>query len=195
MARGGSLRLPGFPEFEQVVSELKQSSNDIPSPDFQVCIPVPNGLVIKQNLVDYWASCDMFSNEIASLVAEHNKKYNPQGLKRGHAEGGSILHWHSEVLSNMFFKALFWFHGFHFNIFRFVVCNSMQLLNIFSSYFEKDQGGESNEEAPAAKKLKVDKTVKLAEHEATIQEKFLGHWKMFFVLGMFWECSGNVLFP
>ena len=51
----------------------------------------------------------------------------------------------------------------------------MQLLNIFSSYFEKDQGGESNEEAPAAKKLKVDKTVKLAEHEATIQEKFLGH--------------------
>lgn len=59
--------------------------------------------------------------------------------------------------------------------FRFVVCNSMQLLNSFSSYFEKDQGGESNEEAPAAKKLKVDKTVKLAEHEATIQEKFLGH--------------------
>ena len=103
MARAGSLRLPGFPEFEQVVSELKQSSSDIPCPDFQVCIPVPNnGLVIKQNLVDYWAACDMFSNEIASLVADHNKKYNPQGLKRGHAEAASIFDLNFVKLHNLF---------------------------------------------------------------------------------------------
>ena len=45
---------------------------------------------------------------------------------------------------------------------------------VLFSYFARS-GGESNEESPAAKKLKVDKTVKLAEHEAKIQEKYFGH--------------------
>ena len=83
MCRSGSLRLPGFPEFEAVVNDLKTNGNEVAVPDFQVCIPVPNGLAIKQNLVDYWTSCDLFQVDISDLLKKHNEKYNPHGVKRG----------------------------------------------------------------------------------------------------------------
>ena len=83
MCRSGSLRLPGFPEFEAVVNDLKTNGNEVAVPDFQVCIPVPNGLAIKQNLVDYWTSCDLFHVDMSDLLKKHNEKYNPHGVKRG----------------------------------------------------------------------------------------------------------------
>ena len=83
MCRSGSLRLPGFPEFETVVNDLKTNGNEVAAPDFQVCIPVPNGVAIKQNLVDYWTACDLFQVEVEDLVKKHNEKYNPHGVKRG----------------------------------------------------------------------------------------------------------------
>lgn len=86
MARSSSLTLPGFPDFEKVVAELKSSATETATPDFEVCVPVPNGLAIKQSLVDYWSSMDMFSTDMASLLEKHNKKYNVHGIKRGHAE-------------------------------------------------------------------------------------------------------------
>eukprot|EP00435_Cladocopium_sp_Y103_P053758 s494_g17.t1 len=83
MCRSGSLKLPGFPSFESVVADLKKSANEADSPDFQVCVAVPNGLAIKQNLVDYWSGIDTFQLQVADLVEAHNKKYNPHGIKRG----------------------------------------------------------------------------------------------------------------
>lgn len=103
MCRSGSLKLPGFPEFEQVVNELKQKANSVPTPEFQVCLPVPGALAIKQNLVDYWLGNDMFAVEMTSLVEAHNKKYNPQGIKRGHAEvEGNLVMNHKALVSSAF---------------------------------------------------------------------------------------------
>ena len=90
MCRSGSLRLPGFPEFESVVNDLKTNGNEVAPPDFQVCIPVPNGLAIKQNLVDYWTACDLFQMDIEDLVKKHNEKYNPHGVKRGAVQESSL---------------------------------------------------------------------------------------------------------
>ena len=83
MCRQGSLKLPGFPEFESVVTDLKKNNTDIPPPEFTVCIPVPNGLAIRQNLIDHWMDNDQFQVEMADVLKEHNEKYNPHGVKRG----------------------------------------------------------------------------------------------------------------
>ena len=83
LCRSGSLKLPGFPSFESVVADLKNNAHEPPVPDFQVCVPVPNGLAIKQNLVDYWTAIDTFQVPMAELLEAHNKKYNPHGIKRG----------------------------------------------------------------------------------------------------------------
>ncbi len=88
MCCSGSLKLPGFPEFEQVVNGLKTSSSDLPSPEFQVCLPVPNGIAIKQNLVDYWMGSETFQVEMADMLEQHNSKYNKHGTKRGCTETG-----------------------------------------------------------------------------------------------------------
>eukprot|EP00438_Fugacium_kawagutii_P015340 Skav217456 [mRNA] locus=scaffold1289:122745:123968:- [translate_table: standard] len=121
MARSSSLAMPGFPDFEKVVSELKSSATETATPDFEVCVPVPNGLAIKQSLVEYWSSMDMFSTDMASLLEQHNKKYNTHGIKRGHAE-------------------------------------------------VENSNGDNKVEV-SSKKLRVDQSVKLAEHEATIADK------------------------
>jgi hypothetical protein len=41
-------------------------------------------LAIKDNLVEYWSKEEhLFSVEMARLLVEHNKNYNPHGVKRG----------------------------------------------------------------------------------------------------------------
>eukprot|EP00435_Cladocopium_sp_Y103_P022359 s514_g5.t1 len=83
LPRAGTLKLPGFPEFEQVIADLKKNNTDLAPPDFQVCVPVPNGVAIKQNLIDYWSGQELFQVEMQDLLQNHNVKYNPHGVKRG----------------------------------------------------------------------------------------------------------------
>ena len=65
---------------------MKKNAHDVPVPTFEVCVPVPNGLAIKQNLVDYWNGIESFQLEVGELVKKHNAKYNPHGIKRGASE-------------------------------------------------------------------------------------------------------------
>lgn len=83
------MKLPGFPDFEKMVGELKNASNEGPQPSFEVCVPVPNGLAIKQNLVNYWSGMDQFSVDIQEVVKSHNEKYNPHGVKRGASDNST----------------------------------------------------------------------------------------------------------
>ncbi|CAK9109458.1 unnamed protein product [Durusdinium trenchii] len=121
MCRSGSLKLPGFPNFESVVSELKTSTAESPTPAFEVCIPVPNGLAIKQNLVDYWSGMDAYQLQVADMVKAHNQKYNPHGTKRGASD--------------------------------------------------MSQGDQGTAGKAVAKKICIDNTVKVADHEASIADK------------------------
>ena len=84
MARAGSLKIPGFPQFESVVQEMKLTK-EIAAPQYEVTVALSNGtLAIKENLVEYWSKEEhLFSVEMARLLVEHNKKYNPHGVKRG----------------------------------------------------------------------------------------------------------------
>lgn len=82
--------LKGFPNFDAAASELQQAAN-LPQPTYEVCIPLPNGdLAIQENLVELWSTKhDMFQRETQELLEEHNKKYNPRGVKRSLDHGGS----------------------------------------------------------------------------------------------------------
>lgn len=88
MCRAGQLKLPGFPDFESAVSDFKKTNEDLPSPDYQVCCPVPNGIAIKQNLVEYWMGSEMFQLQMEELCKDHNEKYNKHGVKRGCSSEG-----------------------------------------------------------------------------------------------------------
>ncbi|CAK9088334.1 Uncharacterized protein SCF082_LOCUS41712 [Durusdinium trenchii] len=85
-ARGGQLKLAGFPNFKSVVSELqKKHSKKMASPEYSVCTPLQDGtLVVKQALIDLWTTKHpLFAGE--DLIKAHNAKYNPRGVKRGGA--------------------------------------------------------------------------------------------------------------
>lgn len=90
MARANSLRLPGFPKFERVVRELS-NKKDLETPQYEVSVPLGNGcLAIKEALIEYWGKEEnLFAAEMASVVKEHNAKYNPKGIKRGAAGSSS----------------------------------------------------------------------------------------------------------
>lgn len=78
------LWLKGFPNFQAIAGEL-QNAADMPAPKYEVCLPLPNGdLAIQQSLIDLWTTKRaMFERETSELVAQHNEKYNPRGIKRG----------------------------------------------------------------------------------------------------------------
>lgn len=123
MARASSLKLPGFPKFESVVQELN-NMREIAPPQYEVTVALGNGgLAIKENLLEYWLKEEhLFATEMAHALKEHNKKYNPKGIKRGAPE----------------------------------VAN-----------------GEAQQDQ-AAKKIKVEASIKGLDHEATMEDKFLG---------------------
>lgn len=83
MCRAGSLKIPGFPQFETVVSDLKKNNAELPVPEYEVRVAVPNGCAIKQNLVDYWLASEHYQAEMAEVLKDHNAKWNPHGVKRG----------------------------------------------------------------------------------------------------------------
>ena len=83
MARAGELRLPAFPNFSNVISELS-AKQELPAPNYEVCVGLANGtLVLKQNLVSYWSKCSVHGDDFQALLKAHNEKYNPRGVKRG----------------------------------------------------------------------------------------------------------------
>ncbi len=89
LARAGSLQLPGFPSFDQVVTELNTAS-ELKAPEYAVTVALADGtLAIQESLIQQWSGNEMFELEANELIAEHNKKYNPRGVKRGVEENGS----------------------------------------------------------------------------------------------------------
>lgn len=56
-ARDGKLKIPGFPNFQSVISELKKSGQSTKAPEYAICTPLADGgLVIKQALIELWTT-------------------------------------------------------------------------------------------------------------------------------------------
>ena len=118
--------LAGFPNFENMVKELK-CAEELPSPQYEVCIPLPDGhLAIQEGIVQLWTTkYDLFVAEASELIADHNKKFNPKGVKRSLDQGTT------------------------------------------------NQGSETADQ-PAAKRICVEETVKTADCESSMADKWHG---------------------
>lgn len=76
MARKGSLKLPGWPDFNKAVATLQQ-----PSAAFE------GALVIKQCLLDlYMTKHPEFRDVTEKALEEHNAEFNENGLTAGGEE-------------------------------------------------------------------------------------------------------------
>ena len=89
LARGGELKISGFPDFAGTLSEIKQFQR-APQPTYQVCVALGDGsLIIRQSLVEFWTvKHSNFADKTKQLVETHNKEFNPKGLQRGSEEEG-----------------------------------------------------------------------------------------------------------
>ena len=87
MARNKEFQIAGFPDFAGTLSDLKQYRRT-PQPNYEVCVATGEGhLVITEALVSFWCvKHSQFSSELEKIKSEHDKEFNPKGLKRGHAE-------------------------------------------------------------------------------------------------------------
>lgn len=84
MAKTGDFKIEGFPDFKATLEELK-AFQKCPMPTFQVCVAAGQSLVVKDALVQFWASKPEFSQKVQELLANHDKEFNTTGLKRGQA--------------------------------------------------------------------------------------------------------------
>ena len=83
MARSKEVNISGFPDFEGVLQDLKQYQRT-PMPTYSVTVPTPEALVITEALVQFWTvKHSQFADDMMKLKDEHDKEFNPQGLKRG----------------------------------------------------------------------------------------------------------------
>jgi len=87
LARNGHLKLEGFPNFKKAVEDLKNVEPP-PQPDYSVCIPLNDALVIKEATIDQWMGKSDFETEMAALIKSHNDEFNKKGLKRGSQANG-----------------------------------------------------------------------------------------------------------
>ena len=78
--------MPGFPNFQQTVSELK-SVTPPPQGDYAVTIAVGDSLIIREALVEQWSSKGDFKDDMEKVLTEHNSVYNKKNLKRGADNG------------------------------------------------------------------------------------------------------------
>jgi len=64
----GKLKIPGFPNFKAVLTELQKSAVTSSRPTYSICTPLPDGgLVIKSALIELWTvKNDGFKDEAAS---------------------------------------------------------------------------------------------------------------------------------
>ena len=82
LARSGSLDVPGFPNFSQAITELKSVQRP-PQPDYSVCIPLGEALVINEASIQQWMDKQDYQTEMKKLVTDHNNEFNKRGIKRG----------------------------------------------------------------------------------------------------------------
>lgn len=78
-ARSGTLNLPGFPDYDGLLTALRSSTAvDTSNDKFNVCVQRHSSLVVLKALAERWLDSE-FAERARSLITEHNKKFNPDG--------------------------------------------------------------------------------------------------------------------
>lgn len=85
MARKGSLKLPGWPDFNNAVATLQQPSAAFDAAHYEVCQALADGtLIIKQCVLDlYMSKHPEFREVTEAALVNHNAEFNVNGLTAG----------------------------------------------------------------------------------------------------------------
>lgn len=100
-ARGGSLKVSGFPLFGPAVSAIQNLKLSEDTKQYQVCVRKHDRLVILQSLCEKWMSTE-YKDETIAAVEQHNQKFN---------NGGEYWHQDEQRTSHAFFLTLGWCVG------------------------------------------------------------------------------------
>ena len=99
--RAGSGVCPHFPNFDPVVSALRESAVVDSNVTYKVCVAKQDKLVVLQSLARRWTEYEASKEEAVKLIEEHNKHFNPDGdfMENDERTGwwNIFQHWPHEV--------------------------------------------------------------------------------------------------
>ena len=77
-ARGGHLKLCGFPDYGPVIAALQSTAPPEIGKEFQVTVKKHDRLVVLQALAAKWLDTE-YKDEVTAAIESHNKKFNVGG--------------------------------------------------------------------------------------------------------------------
>ena len=80
LGRSNALSLPGFPNFEPIISALKSGPDNNRSKSFRVSTQQFDKLVILESLAKKWADNEQTRERALAAIEEHNLEYNNDGV-------------------------------------------------------------------------------------------------------------------
>lgn len=80
LGRSNVLSLPGFPNFEPIISALKSGPDNNRSKSFRVSTQQFDKLVILESLAKKWADNEQTRERALAAIEEHNLEYNNDGV-------------------------------------------------------------------------------------------------------------------
>ena len=77
--RSGSVSLPGFPDFQPLVSALKEGNKTAPSTAYKVCVQHHDKLKILESMAGKWVNTELLKDRAMEAIENHNASFNPDG--------------------------------------------------------------------------------------------------------------------
>ncbi|CAL1142471.1 unnamed protein product [Cladocopium goreaui] len=78
-SRTGSLQISGFPQFDSLISAIKQGSNPRENRNYQVCTQKGDRLLVLQSYAAKFMDSDVTKDEATQAIEDHNKVFNQGG--------------------------------------------------------------------------------------------------------------------
>lgn len=85
------MSLPGFPNFEPIISGLKSNQPVDRQKSFRVSVQQMDRLVILQSLAQKWVDTESTRERALEIIADHNNQFNADGSYWMEERPG--LHW------------------------------------------------------------------------------------------------------
>lgn len=77
-SRSGHIKITGFPDYDSVVTALRDSHATESQKQYQVTVKKHDKLVILQSLASKWLDTE-FKDETVAAIEQHNAKFNVDG--------------------------------------------------------------------------------------------------------------------
>ena len=78
-ARTGSLQISGFPQFDTLISAIKQGSIPRESRNFNVCVQQGERLLVLQSFAAKFMEGETTKDAATDVINRHNEQYNNGG--------------------------------------------------------------------------------------------------------------------